>query len=84
VSVLPFVISLSVSVFAQGYGYDAGLRVGDRLVTVDGVDASKMNVEQVQLQRCLSLSHSLSAETSQLFKIEEDSKKLKKGIYFVI
>ena len=31
----------------QGYGYDAGLRVGDRLVSVGGVDATKMNVEQV-------------------------------------
>jgi C-terminal processing protease CtpA/Prc len=31
----------------EGYGYDAGLRVGDRLVNVGGVDASKMTVEQV-------------------------------------
>lgn len=31
----------------KGYGYDAGLRVGDRLVSVGGVDATKMNVEQV-------------------------------------
>lgn len=33
--------------FMKGYGYDAGLRVGDRLVSVGGVDATKMNVEQV-------------------------------------
>mmetsp|Transcript_19059 Transcript_19059/g.18390 ORF Transcript_19059/g.18390 Transcript_19059/m.18390 type:complete len:1062 (-) Transcript_19059:391-3576(-) len=32
----------------EGYGFDAGLRVGDRLVTVGGVDATQMNVEQVR------------------------------------
>jgi hypothetical protein len=76
VSGFPLFFSLSVAVFAQGYGYDAGLRVGDRLVTVDGVDASKMNVEQVQHQRILR--HSPSADILQQPKIEGDTKHLNK------
>jgi hypothetical protein len=76
VSGFPLFFSLSAAVFAQGYGYDAGLRVGDRLVTVDGVDASKMNVEQVQHQRILR--HSPSADILQQPKIEGDTKHLNK------
>ena len=48
-SSFPFCLSSLLFFFClQGYGFDAGLRVGDRLVTVGGVDASQMNVEQVK------------------------------------
>lgn len=32
----------------EGYAYDAGIRVGDRILSVDGVDTTQMNVEQVR------------------------------------
>ena len=32
----------------EGYGFDAGLRVGDRLVSVGGVDTTKLTVDQVR------------------------------------
>lgn len=32
----------------EGYAFDFGLRVGDRIVSVDGVDTRAMNVEQVR------------------------------------
>lgn len=32
----------------EGYAFDGGMRVGDRLLSVGGVDSSAMNVEQVR------------------------------------
>jgi carboxyl-terminal processing protease len=32
----------------EGYAYDAGLRVGDRIVSINGVDTREMTIEQVR------------------------------------
>lgn len=32
----------------EGYAYDAGLRIGDRIVSVNGIDTTSMNIEQVR------------------------------------
>jgi C-terminal processing protease CtpA/Prc len=32
----------------EGFAYDAGMRVGDRILSVNGVDARRLNVEQVR------------------------------------
>lgn len=32
----------------EGYAYDAGMRVGDRILSVDGVDTSEKGVDQVR------------------------------------
>lgn len=32
----------------EGYGYDSGLRVGDRIIRVDGMDIRNMNIQQIR------------------------------------